>query len=393
MPVFAYQAYEASGRKRRGWLEAETIKEARERVANLGLLPEQVYPARAPRSRRGRSEDARAAAYRELSAVLAAGVPLTAGLELLWTSPEMETMRGALSAARDRLREGARPTAALMAGIPGTTPFEEAVLQAGERSGELTRALEQLADYLEERARIRERARSALLYPAVVAGMALIVLVATLGIMTPMMGRLLIEAGLELPPITRAVLWTGRIGMPIALAAACMLGAWFGLRHRRLTAARRARIRLGRPWLGALEGDRVRYTFARALATLLEGGAPMVEAVELASRATGNAWVEEQGLQAAESIRRGASLTQALRAIPPLAEGLTGWTQAGEQSGQLPALLRHAAERFRRAGETRVTRGLALLEPAAILLVGAAVLLIAMAILLPILRVNTAIAP
>ena len=130
--------------------------------------------------------------------------------------------------------------------------------------------------------------------------------------------------------------------------------------------------------------------FARTLVLLLRGGVSAVDALDLAGQSTGNAWVAGLVQQQADAVRHGTSLSQAIRAVPPL-EALSGWIKAGEASGDLTALLEKAADRLQQRWQTYLARTTSLLEPLLILLVGAFVLLIALAILLPVLSLNQAV--
>jgi general secretion pathway protein F len=121
---------------------------------------------------------------------------------------------------------------------------------------------------------------------------------------------------------------------------------------------------------------------------LLRGGVPLVEALAIAGRATGSAWITATTAQGAEKVKHGASIAAALRTIEPLNLALPAWVQAGEAGGNLDALLDHAADRFQQQWDRLMTRSMALIEPALIIIVGVFVLLIALAILLPILTMN-----
>jgi general secretion pathway protein F len=134
----------------------------------------------------------------------------------------------------------------------------------------------------------------------------------------------------------------------------------------------------------------VSLRFSRTLVLLLRGGVSAVDALALAGQATGNAWVADLIRQQADAVRHGVSLSQAIRAVPPL-ESLTGWVKAGEASGDLTALLDKAADRLQQRWQTYLTRTTSLLEPVLILMVGVFVLLIALAILLPVLSLNQAV--
>lgn len=395
MKTFAYKAFDARGRRTRGLVEADGLKDARERLTARGLLPETLSPVASVRGRRAarwRKADARSAVYRELAALLRAGLPLSQGIDILIESPELEPLRPALAGVRDRVREGASPADAFE-GTGSLTPFESAAMQAGQRAGALGDALSRLAGFMEEQTRIRSRVRSALVYPVFVGVVALAIAIGMLGFMLPAFARIFEEARIPLPPLTRMVLaagsMAGTLGLPVAAMAAAAV--WIGRRRARSSPAFRARVEralthigpVGGPWT-ALAGMR----FARTFSLLLRGGVPLLETIRLSGRATGSAWVEAEIEREIESVRHGGRFADAIRRVEPLRATLASWARAGEAGGDLPGMLDIAASRCEESWDRALTRSMALLEPLLILVLGALVFVLALAILLPILSLN-----
>lgn len=401
MKTFAYRGFNEAGRHTKGLVEAIDVKEARERLAAQGIMPEKLLPAGTKPGglrRRGFGLGDRALIYRELAALLHAGIPLDQALELLLETPELGRCAEVLAKVRDAVRDGDALAAALSESSRRITLFETALLETGERTGALDAALVRLADFLEEEDSIRERIRTAMIYPAFIILLALVVSVLLLGVMMPNFEKLLGEMQLDLPPITRVMLGLGgflaRFGW-VVLAGLGLLAwmAWRGFTGSALWQARWARAQFGLPVWGKVTTALVNLRFSRTLALLLQGGVPLEEGLPLAGRSTGNTWVETGIETEAEKLRQGSSLADAVRRVPALSGALPGWIRAGEASGDLPELLESAARRFQRDWEKRMTRALSLLEPIVILVVGLFVLLVAMAVLQPILSMNEILAP
>jgi general secretion pathway protein F len=399
MSTFRYRGFDATGRARQGFLEALDRKDAREKLAARGVLSESVDPVAGEVGiSRGRAlfgVAQRATFYRELGALLKAGIPLAAALDLLLETPEQEKQAGRMAWLRDRIREGQTLAAGLAESSPQVSVFERAAIEAGERSGHLDAVLDQLADYLESQARLRESLTSALLYPSLVVVLAFLVAVGLMGFVLPMLSGLFKESGASLPWLTRALLAVSR-SLPLWLPAFVLGGVGVGVvARRRWRADAGVQVRGLRAldrWPVYRAGSRtlVSLRFSRTLVLLLRGGVSAVDALALAGQATGNAWVADLIRQQADAVRHGISLSQAIRAVPPL-ESLTGWVKAGEASGDLTALLDKAADRLQQRWQTYLTRTTSLLEPVLILMVGVFVLLIALAILLPVLSLNQAV--
>lgn len=399
MKTFDYRGFDASGRSSRGLVEALDLKEAREKLAARGILPEKVHPAgrTAPGFSRhwktGFDLAARAALYRELGALLRAGLPLANALEVLIAAPELGNQRTDLAGVHDRIREGSSFAGALAAASEKITPFERAVVEVGERAGSLETVLDRLAGFLEQEERVQERVQTALIYPLIVVAVAVVVAVLMLGVMIPRVGQILRETSVPLPLLTRATMACGRwilpIGLPV-LGLGVLLAAWFRVRIRREPEGQADwdRKLFGFPLVSRAYTALVNLRFARTLALLLEGGVPLTEGIGLAGRATGSPWIARLSGEAAEAVRHGRSLADAVRAIPPLSGSLPGWIQAGEASGKLEDLLESAGNRFQQQWDRLIARSLSILEPLLILAVGGFVLVIALSILLPILSLN-----
>lgn len=400
MATFQYKGIEtASGRSIKGLVEALDVKDAREKLKRDGVLTQKISASGAGRKTgRGRLFDlpTRSHLYRELGAMLHAGLPLEQAMSLLVETPELGANANLLARARDQLKEGRSLADAFAETSPRVTRFEHSVIEVGERAGTLDGALDKLADFLEREQAIRERVRAAMVYPAVVFGFAILVAIAVLGIMLPNFERLLGKMNVELPWITRAVLSFGeimRIAGPILLIGGALLGLWFW-RNWKTSGTKRASVNrklFKLPLIGGALEALANLRFARTLGLLLRGGVSVTEGVSLAGKASGSPWVAELAEQESVAVAGGSNLADAIARIPPLAGSLPGWVRAGEASGDLPRLLDCAAERYERTWDRKVSKILDLLQPTLILFVGGFVLLVALAILLPVLSLNQSI--
>ncbi len=392
MRTFDYAGFDIGGRRVRGLVEADSPKAARECLAAQGVFAERLTPVEARRGggRWNRGAD-RAAMYRELAALLQAGLPFAPAIGILIDSPEWAGARTALAGIRDRVRDGATPADAIAAA--GASRLEIALLQAGQRAGALADSMRRIAEMLEEEARIRDRIRSAMIYPLIVCVLALGIAVGVLGFLLPSFARMFEDARVPLPTITRAVLAAGRWARATGpLAAVGAVVATVALR-RRLARSASARVAWERflarvPGVGGAREALVGLRFARVLSLLLRGGIPLIESLPMAAAASGSAAAEEGMAREVEGVRHGGTLRDAIRRIEPLRSLLAGWIEAGEQSGDVPAMLDLAAARCEEVWNRRLARALALIEPLLIMALGGLVFVLALAILLPILNLH-----
>jgi len=266
------------------------------------------------------------------------------------------------------------------------------VVSAGERAGRLSLVAGELADFLEEEARVRDQIRGAMVYPLVVSLLTVVVLAVLVGGLLPVYERLLNGLDQELPALTRGVLTAGRaVRHPLGLLVIVLLLTLAGFKFRRMRKAPGQswlQIFLHWPGIGASIAALVRARFARTCALLLQGGIALPEALRSAGRATGSPQLLEACGQAAEEVSQGQRVADAVAMLPVLGEDLPGWIRAGEAAGDLAGLLRHASRSHQRAWERGLDRALSLLEPLLIVAVGLLILAVALAMLLPMLRVN-----
>lgn len=394
MTTWRYRGFRASdGRRVSGRIDAESLKQARERLTAQQILPERLEPFQlaSGAGRRWRRGAERAGAYRELSALLSAGLPMIPALEVLIESAEWTEIAPALAGVRDRIREGASPADAFDAS--GITALESSLLRAGQRAGEIAVVLLKLADLLDEETSIKERVRSAMLYPAIVSTVALLIAIGVFTFLLPAFAQMFVESRVSLPPLTRLVMSMGRVASTAFAPTALAVAGFAWLTQRRLRRSPRLHAAAEQwisrlPLIGSAQEALVGLRFARTLALLLRGGIPMIEALELASTACGSVRVALAMPAEAERIRHGGCLHDAIRNIVPLRRLLGAWVEAGEQCGDLPAMLEIAATRCEQVWNRRLTRGLALVEPTLILVLGALVFLLALAILQPILALH-----
>ena len=383
--TFLYQGYSADGSRRSGRIEAGD-----EADAVRALLAEGIY-ARGVKSVAaggggGRLDPARRAVlWRELGALLGAGMPLDQALEL------MRQSEGAIAGVLEKIAAGICGGASLSASLEsvGADAFERAAISSAEASATLPQTLARLADELDARQEARSRIRAALAYPSFVLVLGLIVAAGMLGLVVPRATDMMRASGMELPAASRALVAFARsvavLAVPLAVVAALFFVAAFA-RIRRGDAVAEAldRFLLRLPLL-RLGGVVAAQRFASVLSALGSGGMPVADALPLAAAAMNRPALARPALEAAGRVRAGESLSVALRAIPCVGGELARWAAVGEGAGCLPQMLSVAAGRFKARWERSLSLRLAMLEPAMLAAVGLFVFVLALALLLPVL--------
>ncbi len=396
MKTFEYKGYTILGAAaRKGLIEAMHPKAAREQLAREGILVEHLSVS-GSKSKRV-SPEMRGILYRELAALLVAGIPLVAALDTLIKIPEMRGLEGILGTVRDRIREGASLAQALAESRASLSQFEEATIDVAERAAALESVLEQLADFIEERERMREQISHAMIYPAIVLGLGIVVAIVMLGFLVPRTQLLMGGIDAPMPLLTRIMLAIGNGLWPWGLLVSVCLFFFLLTGFRYIRSNLELRIRLDRRIfrtgiIGRGYALLVAIRFAKTLAILVRAGVSLVDGVAHAGRSTGSPWVESLASTEAEALRHGATLADTLRRIEPLSGLLSGWVEIGESSGSLAEMLDCAAQRCQAHWDRFLSRTLALMEPALLLIVGGFVLLIALSVMLPMFSLSGAIA-
>ncbi|MFN9250114.1 MAG: type II secretion system F family protein, partial [Brevundimonas sp.] len=257
----------------------------------------------------------------------------------------------------------------------------------------LASIMDRLADLLERQAEIRGKVVTALVYPAVLAIVALGVIGVLMAFVVPRVVEQFESLGQQLPLLTRIVIALSEglrdwgwlmllLGVAGALAGAAAL-------RRPAVRLRFDGAVLKAPVVGRLTRDLHAARMARTLSIMLASGLPVLEGLAITARTVPNTVLKASTLAMAEAVREGGGLSAAMRradVFPPI---LVYMPASGESSGRLETLLDRAADYLEREVRTFSAVMLSFLEPAIIVIMGGLVALIVLSILLPILQINT----
>jgi general secretion pathway protein F len=338
------------------------------------------------------SDTALALITRQL-ATLVTVAPIEEALRTLTEQSESKKQREVLTRVHTGVVEGLRLSEAMAKLGPAFPQTYRAMVAAGESSGSLPQILERLADLLEKRQEMRSKITSALVYPVVLAVVALCVIVALMTFVVPKVVEQFDTSGQQLPWLTNAMIAISDVmlewGWAIALgiAAFLALSAWLLSQAGPRLAFDGALLRT--PIAGRLLRNVEAAGLARSLATMIASGLPILDALKLASQTTTNTVIRAAVRDMAVSVHEGAGLSSAMRrarVFPPL---LVNLAASGESGGKLEPMLDRAADYLERDFRTATSVALSLLEPAIIVVMGGIVCLVILSILLPILQINT----
>jgi general secretion pathway protein F len=398
MAAFNFRALESDGREVRGVLEAETSRIARGQLRDQKLSPIEVTPAGRRSLVRPHGGHARIRAdslslvTQQWSTLLAAGLTIERSLTALIEQSEDTGVQEVLAGVRAEVLAGHSLHAALSRFEDVFPPIYRALVNAGEKSGELPVLLARLADYLETSQATRQKILQALLYPIIVVVVAFAVITGLVAYVVPQIVGVFTHSKQALPLLTQALILVSDAvrtsGLWLAAgAAAGVLLVRFALRNQALRLRWHARL-LGVPVLGRFLRTIDSARFASTMAILVGSGVPLLAALEAGKGVIGNLVLRRSVERAIGLVREGSPLHRALaaeRLFPPL---LIHLVASGEVSGTLDQMLARAAHQQQTELDHRTALALGLFEPLLILLMGGLVLLIVLAVLLPIININ-----
>jgi general secretion pathway protein F len=398
MAAFSYVALDATGREVRGVLEAETGRLARGKLREQQLAPVNVMPVSQRRrtglhfSRSGISASSLNLLTRQWATLLGAGLTVERSLTALIEQTEDENARNVLASVRAEVLSGHSLHAALSGHDDVFPAIYLALVNAGEKSGELSVLLVRLADYLEKSQSSRQKILQAMLYPLIVVLVAGAVSAGLVGYVVPQIVGVFKNSKQALPFLTQALIFLSevlRAGWPwiIGLATGAIVLARRALR-REAVRMRWHALLLRLPLIGRFLRTLDSARFASTMAILVEGGVPLLTALEAGKAVIGNLVLRQSVERAMHLVREGRPLNRALaseQVFPPL---LVHLIASGEASGTLSEMLSRAAELQQAEFDQRTALALSLFEPMLILGMGVMVLMIVLAILMPIIQVN-----
>ena len=331
----------------------------------------------------------------ELAALLKAGLPLLQSLDVMLERQTDPVFRGSLEAVRERVKSGWSLSDAVHAEGALYPPIFAASLTAGERSGSLETVLRRFVQYIRLNQVLKKKAITASIYPVLLLSVMLGLIALLMLFVVPSFENFFEGLGVDLPLPTRVL-------MTVAGAAAANVG-WIATIGLLLIGIGTLWVRTGNravaidglllriPYIGPLMRMYATSQLARSLATLLAGGLPLVNALEVSASSVGNRAMAAAVAGTTQLIREGESLTTALDSTGMLESLALEMVKVGEQTGALSEMLQSIAEFYDEDLETRLETVLALVEPLLLLLMAVIVSGMLLAFYLPLFQAISAL--
>jgi general secretion pathway protein F len=398
MPVFEYSALNSNGKQIKGTIDAENVRIARHRLRVSGIFPtavkeaDQISASTAKdvtsyfRSKRLSLKDL-SLATRQLATLLGAGLPLVTALQSLSEQSDLRVLKKIAIDIREDVEEG-NSLASALRNFPDSFPkLYVNMVSSGEASGKLDTVLENLADYLESQLELRRKVLSALLYPVLILGICVLVIIALLAFVVPRIVEIFERQGALLPLPTRIMIAISDVVTGYWLPLLLMLGFLLYLLKLYYASIKgREKIDLlllKLPIYGSIFTRITTARVARTLSALLSSGVGLLASLDIAKNIVTNIHFELALEEANNGVKEGRSLARELSRGGFFPQMLCQMVAVGEKSGELEAMLDRAASAYEKEVDATLNGLTSLLEPAMMIAVGVIVFGIVISVLLP----------
>ena len=417
MATFAYEAIDATGKTKKGTIEAASSEAAIVQIKDQGLFPKSVKSSKTKKSiqseagaegaKKKKKKGGTTIAIggvpakkltlftRQLSTLQDAGLPLLRSLQILESQQRPGLLKSILTGVCEEV-EGGTSLSESMAKFPKA--FDRLyvkMVNAGEIGGVLDIILQRLAEFMEKSQRLKRKIKGAMVYPVVVVAIAVLILTAIMVFIIPKFEAIFNDFGVDLPWLTVWLINTSRWfaganpGQAMPGGVTLLIGAIVGfviLKLSRKTPPGRAVtdvVLLWTPIFGSLIRKTTIARFTRTLGTLISAGVPILEAVTVTKETSGNFVFERALGKVHDSIREGESFAGPLRESKTCDPIVVNMIDVGEETGELDVMLLKIADNYDEEVDVAVASLVSLLEPLMVVVLGGMVGTIVVAMFLP----------
>jgi len=398
MATYAYKALDLQGAPSKGEIDGDDKQAVAANLRAKGLIVLDIEE-RVPKSAgdilarfKKVSASELTIMTRQLSTMVSSGMSLLRALYVLEDQAESDKLKETLVAVRKDVEAGISLSDSLAKHPQVFNELYTAMVAAGETGGILESTLKRVADQLEKDEELRRQVKSAMVYPCLIGGFALLVLVALVAFLVPVFAGVFEDFGGELPAITKFTVAlsdfiTGKWYMAMLLT----WGVVFSFRKWKASESGRMQwdqFKLKVPWkIGGIVQKVCIARFSRTFSALVAAGVPMLEAIDIVGKTSGNKVIEKAMVDVRASVTKGGTISTPMRAAPVFPTMVTQMIGVGEETGALDAMMTKIADFYESEVEASVKALTSILEPVMIVVVGGIVGFIIIAMYMPMFQV------
>ena len=402
MSTFAFRAVDLAGVPARGEMDASSKSVVSEQLRERGLIVLDISEKREAFQlerifQRFKSVNLRALAIfsRQFATLIASGMPMLRSLHTLELQTDDEMLREAIIGVRENVEAGSS-IAQAMESQPGVfDPLYRSVVRAGEGSGRLEEALDRVANQLERLDALKRQVKSAMMYPAVVFGLATVVMIVVVAVIVPVFVGIFNEMAADNPEVDSSLPIMTQITVGVSgfvthqwyvLLGILIPGTYGFLRWKKTDRGRlqwdKTKLRI--PKIGDVVQKVALARWSRTFSGMISSGVPILQAIDISGGTAGNAVINEAMQDVYASVKRGGTIAGPMEKheiFPPMVEHMVS---VGEESGQLENMLSKIADFYEAEVDAKIKALTSLIEPLMIIFVGSVVGFIVISMYLPI---------
>jgi len=331
----------------------------------------------------------------ELATLLKAGMPLVQSLDILRQRVTNPLLKGVLDDVYDRVRAGSSLSEAFEAQGTLFPGVYTASLLAGEKSGSLELVIRRYVAYVKVISGVKRKTISALVYPAILMALSCVVVGIIVLRVVPEFGAFYNQFDRELPLSTRIIVSFSNFAVAyfffVVLAVVAIVFAFVAWLKRPGNRRRFDRWTLGVPTLGPIAQKFATSQATRTLATLLGGGIPLVNAIDVSARSISNQYLAHELTKAAQQVREGRALASAMMQSGAFPDVAIKMVEVGESTGALQEMLNSLSEFYDEEIETSLTRFITIVEPALLVIMGMIIAALLLSLYMPLFNLSSMI--
>ena len=407
MPIYAYEAMNASGQEVREEIEATSSEEAIAKIRGKGYFPTKVREKAGKKKVQKKQEVASGPTRkmpfsiggvprkqlvgftRQLSTLQDAGLPILRSLQILEQQQKPGLLKAIIGGVADEVEGGGTLSDAMSKYPKAFDKLYTNMIAAGEAGGVLDLILARLADFMEKAARLKKKVIGAMIYPAVVISIAVGIVTMIMIFVIPKFEEIFNDFRLDLPTPTKILLavsrWFARdYGWAYVLASPFVIVGLIKL--IKLSDGGRYAIdviKLKIPILGAILSKTAIARFTRTLGTLISAGVPILDAITITKETSGNEVFARALVKVHDAIREGESMADPLRATKVCDAIVVNMVDVGEETGDLDKMLLKVADNYDNDVDVLVGSLISILEPVMVVILGLIVGFIVIALFMP----------
>jgi general secretion pathway protein F len=385
LPVFHYQALETTGKKVKGFVEAQNEKEAKQKLREQSIMVTKLEVNASLKSSQHLNREQLLTFSSMLAELISAKLPLYESLSAIEEQVRKEPYHRIILSLAEQVKSGSPLSEAMKSFPESFNRLYISMVLAGEASGNLEEVLNRQVMFLKKEAKIRKQISNALIYPGILSLFAFAVIILLMGFVVPSIEG--VFEGRQLNSYTMLVLSLSHLFREwwwLLLIAACGIG--FGIYSYLSKPAGKLQLQkwlMKLPLIHKVMVQAALIRFSRTLSTLSESGLNLVEGLKLAGQVMQNPLMEEEIVRAEKRIIEGGRLQDELKKSRYLPKMAVRMIAIGEESGHLGEMLGKVADMYEDDLEKTIDRTMSLIQPAILVIMGAIIGLVLMAILLP----------